>query len=64
LHFIKLREIVTMSWGFMLLRPGRVSSPVTHVRDDKLRERVLARLVRTATLPRARVIFMRAQRLR
>ena len=31
------REIVTMSWGFMLLQQGRAPRPVTNVRDDKLR---------------------------
>jgi len=30
------REIVTMSWGFMLLQPGRAPRPVTNVRDDKI----------------------------
>jgi putative SOS response-associated peptidase YedK len=30
------REIVTMSWGFMLLRDGRAPRPVTNVRDDKI----------------------------
>jgi putative SOS response-associated peptidase YedK len=31
------RELVTMSWGFMLRQPGRAARPVTNVRDDKLR---------------------------
>ena len=31
------REIVAMSWGFMLLQQGRAPRPVTNVRDDKLR---------------------------
>jgi putative SOS response-associated peptidase YedK len=31
------REIVKMSWGFMLLQEGRAPRPVTNVRDDKLR---------------------------
>ena len=31
------REIVNMSWGFMLLQQGRAPRPVTNVRDDKLR---------------------------
>jgi putative SOS response-associated peptidase YedK len=30
------REIVTMSWGFMLLQQGRAPRPVTNVRDDKI----------------------------
>jgi putative SOS response-associated peptidase YedK len=30
------REIVVMSWGFMLLRSGRAPRPVTNVRDDKI----------------------------
>lgn len=30
------REIVTMSWGFMLLQNGRAPRPVTNVRDDKI----------------------------
>lgn len=32
------REIVTMSWGFMLLQDGRAPRPVTNVRDDTLRK--------------------------
>lgn len=32
------REIVTMSWGFMLLQQGRAPRPVTNVRDDTLRK--------------------------
>ena len=31
------REIINMSWGFMLLQQGRAPRPVTNVRDDKLR---------------------------
>jgi putative SOS response-associated peptidase YedK len=31
------REMVMMSWGFMLLQQGRAPKPVTNVRDDKLR---------------------------
>jgi len=31
------REIVPMSWGFMLLQNGRAPRPVTNVRDDKIR---------------------------
>ena len=30
------REIVMMSWGFMLLQDGRAPRPVTNVRDDKI----------------------------
>jgi putative SOS response-associated peptidase YedK len=30
------REIVSMSWGFMLLQQGRAPRPVTNVRDDKI----------------------------
>jgi len=30
------REIVTMSWGFMLLQNGKAPRPVTNVRDDKI----------------------------
>ena len=30
------REIVTMSWGFMLLQNGRAPRPITNVRDDKI----------------------------
>jgi putative SOS response-associated peptidase YedK len=30
------REIVTMSWGFMLLQQGRAPRPVTNVRDDTI----------------------------
>jgi Uncharacterised protein family (UPF0149)/SOS response associated peptidase (SRAP) len=30
------REIVTMSWGFMLLQNGRAPRPVTNVRDDTI----------------------------
>ena len=30
------REIVAMSWGFMLLQNGRAPRPVTNVRDDKI----------------------------
>jgi putative SOS response-associated peptidase YedK len=30
------REMVTMSWGFMLLQQGRAPRPVTNVRDDKI----------------------------
>jgi len=30
------REIVTMSWGFMLVQNGRAPRPVTNVRDDKV----------------------------
>ena len=31
------RELVTMSWGFILLQKGRAPRPVTNVRDDTLR---------------------------
>ena len=31
------RELVKMTWGFMLLQQGRAPRPVTNVRDDKLR---------------------------
>jgi putative SOS response-associated peptidase YedK len=30
------REVVMMSWGFMLLQQGRAPKPVTNVRDDKV----------------------------
>jgi putative SOS response-associated peptidase YedK len=30
------REMVMMSWGFMLLQQGRAPKPVTNVRDDKV----------------------------
>jgi putative SOS response-associated peptidase YedK len=30
------REIVTMSWGFMLLQKEKAPRPVTNVRDDKI----------------------------
>jgi putative SOS response-associated peptidase YedK len=30
------REVVMMSWGFMLLQQGRAPRPVTNVRDDKI----------------------------
>jgi len=30
------REVVMMSWGFMLLQNGRAPRPVTNVRDDKI----------------------------
>jgi len=30
------RELVLMSWGFMLLQNGRAPRPVTNVRDDKI----------------------------
>ena len=30
------REIVTMSWGFMLLQNGRAPRPISNVRDDKI----------------------------
>jgi putative SOS response-associated peptidase YedK len=30
------REIVTMSWGFMLLQNGKAPRPVTNVRDDTI----------------------------
>ena len=30
------RELVTMSWGFMLLQKGRAPRPVTNVRDDTI----------------------------
>ena len=30
------REIVTMSWGFILVQNGRAPRPVTNVRDDKI----------------------------
>ena len=30
------REIVTMSWGFMLLQKGKAPRPVTNVRDDTI----------------------------
>jgi putative SOS response-associated peptidase YedK len=30
------REIVSMSWSFMLLQQGRAPRPVTNVRDDKI----------------------------
>jgi len=31
------RELVTMSWGFVLLQQGRAPRRVTNVRDDKIR---------------------------
>ncbi len=31
------RELTTMSWGFVLPQPGKVSRRVTNVRDDKIR---------------------------
>jgi len=39
------REIVNMSWGFMLLQQGRAPRPVTNVRDDKLRTSSFWRLL-------------------
>lgn len=30
------RELVTMSWGFVLLPPGKAPRRVTNVRDDKI----------------------------
>ena len=30
------RELVTMSWGFVLLQPGKAPRRVTNVRDDKI----------------------------
>jgi len=30
------REIVTMSWGFMLLQNERAPRPATNVRDDRI----------------------------
>jgi len=30
------REIIMMSWGFMLVQSGRAPRPVTNVRDDKI----------------------------
>jgi len=30
------RELVAMSWGFMLLQNGRAPKPVTNVRDDRI----------------------------
>lgn len=32
------RELVTMSWGFVLLQPGKAPRRVTNVRDDKILE--------------------------
>ena len=31
------RELVNLSWGFVLLQQGKAPRPVTNVRDDKLR---------------------------
>lgn len=30
------REIIPMSWGFVLLQPGKAPRRVTNVRDDKV----------------------------
>lgn len=30
------RELVTMSWGFVLLQPGKAPKRVSNVRDDKV----------------------------
>jgi putative SOS response-associated peptidase YedK len=30
------RELVPMSWGFVLLQPGKAPRRVTNVRDDKI----------------------------
>src|SRR5215467_16251524 len=45
------REIVTMSWDFMLLQNERARRPVTNVRDDKILTSKFWRIVRGAALP-------------
>jgi len=39
------RELVPMSWGFMLLRNGRAPRPVSNVRDDKLLHELVLEIV-------------------
>jgi hypothetical protein len=59
------REIVTMSWGFMLLQNGRAPRPVTNMRDDKILTSSFWKIViRGAALPRAGVVLLRTQRRR
>jgi len=55
------REIVTMSWGFMLLQNGRAPRAVTNVRDDTI---LLEVVLREATLSRAGVVVLRTERRR
>ena len=39
------RELVTMSWGFVLLQAGKAPRRVTNVRDEGAHEQLLARVV-------------------
>jgi hypothetical protein len=55
------RELVNMSWGFMLLQQCRAPRPVTNVRDAA-HEFVLVLVVRAEALPRAGVLVLRAER--
>ena len=57
------REIVTMSWGFMLLQKERAPRPVTNVRDDTiLKSSFWKSSFRGAALPCAGVVLLRTQR--
>lgn len=56
------RELVPMSWGFVLLQPGKAPAP----RDERPRRQdfdleVLEAAVRAATLPRSGIELLRAQ---
>ena len=49
------RELLSMSWGFVLLQDGKAPRRVTNVRDDKiLTSRFWNAVVSAAALPRAR----------
>ena len=57
------REIVTMSWGFMLLQKERAPRPVTNVRDDTiLKSSFWNSSFHERALPCAGVVVLRAQR--
>ena len=56
------RELYTMSWGFVLLQPGKAPKRVSNVRDDKVLASSLAAVVRRAPLPGACLILLRTQR--
>jgi putative SOS response-associated peptidase YedK len=55
------RELLPMSWGFVLLQDGKAPRRVTNVRDDKiLTKPLLDTFISAAALPRARIKLLRA----
>ena len=55
------RELVVLNWGFVLLQKDKAPKRVTNIRDDKAHSEVLEVVIRTAALPCAGVVLLRAQ---